>query len=238
MRINKFSMKISIIIPCYNEEKYILEVLKNVNIQKKKFNLEIIVSDDGSKDKTVVLLKKNKKLYNKLITSKINYGKGSAIRKAFSVASGKYVLIQDADLEYSPKDYSKIFDPALKNNADVVFGSRFISSENRRVIYYQHQIANKIITFLCNIITNVNLSDVEVGYKLIKTSIVKKLNLKENSFGIEIELAVKLAKLKLRIFEVGISYNGRSYEEGKKIKAIDAFIAIYCIFKYRFFSDK
>ena len=141
-------------------------------------------------------------------------------------------MIQDADLEYSPKDYSKIFYPALKNNADVVFGSRFISSENRRVIYYQHQIANKIITFLCNIITNVNLSDVEVGYKLIKTSIVKKLNLKENSFGIEIELAVKLAKLKLRIFEVGISYNGRSYEEGKKIKAIDAFIAIYCIFKY------
>jgi hypothetical protein len=111
-----------------------------------------------------------------------------------------------------------------------------MSGANRRVIYYQHQIANKIITFLCNVITNINLSDVEVGYKLIKTSIIKKLNLKENSFGIEIELAVKLAKLKLRIFEVGISYNGRSYEEGKKIKTIDAFIAIYCIFKYKFFS--
>lgn len=230
-------MKISIIVPCYNEEKYIIEVLKNINLQKKKFNLEIIISDDGSNDKTIPLLKKNKKLYNKLITSKKNYGKGSAVRKAIFVASGEYVLIQDADLEYSPKDYSKIFYPALKNNADVVFGSRFISSENRRVIYYQHQIANKIITFLCNIITNINLSDVEVGYKLIKTSIIKKLNLKENSFGIEIELAVKLAKLKLRIFEVGISYNGRSYEEGKKIKAIDAFIAIYCIFKYRFFSN-
>ena len=229
-------MKISIIIPCYNEEKYILKVLKNISIQKKKFNLEIIISDDGSNDNTVKLLKKNKKLYDKIIISKKNQGKGSAVRKALPITSGEYVLIQDADLEYSPEDYSKIFYPVLKNNADVVFGSRFISSENRRVIYYQHQIANKIITFLCNIITNVNLSDVEVGYKLIKSSIIKKLHLKENSFGIEIELVVKLAKLKLRIFEVGISYNGRSYEEGKKIKAIDAFIAIYCIFKYRFFS--
>lgn len=229
-------MKISIIIPCYNEEKYILKVLKNINIQKKKFKLEIIVSDDGSTDKTVKLLKKNKRLYNILVIGNKNQGKGSAIRKALPLASGEYVLIQDSDLEYSPEDYSKIFYPAFKKKADVVFGSRFMSGANRRVIYYQHQIANKIITFLCNVITNINLSDVEVGYKLIKTSIIKKLNLKENSFGIEIELAVKLAKLKLRIFEVGISYNGRSYEEGKKIKTVDAFIAIYCIFKYKFFS--
>lgn len=230
------SIKISIIIPCYNEEKYISTVLTNINKQRKLFNLEIIVVDDGSKDKTKKILKKYKKIINKIIIKKENEGKGSAIRQGLNYATGKYTLIQDADLEYSPLDYTKIFYPLFKYNADAVYGSRFISNEARRIIYFKNELANKFLTWISNIVSGLNLSDIEVGYKVFKTSILKSLNLKEKSFGFEIEATMKLAKNNYKIFEVGISYNGRTYAEGKKIRTIDGILALFYIFKYRFLN--
>jgi glycosyltransferase involved in cell wall biosynthesis len=230
------SIKISIIIPCYNEEKYISTVLNNINRQRKLFNLEIIAVDDGSKDKTKEILNKYKRIINKIIIKKKNEGKGSAIIRGLNYASGKYTLIQDADLEYSPSDYSKIFYPLFKYNADAVYGSRFISSEARRIIYFKNQLANKSLTYISNLVSGLNLSDIEVGYKVFKTSIIKSLNLKEKSFGFEIETTMKLAKNNYKIFEVGISYNGRTYAEGKKIKIVDGFLALFYIFKYRFLN--
>lgn len=230
------SIKISIIIPCYNEEKYISTVLTNINKQRKLFNLEIIVVDDGSKDKTKKILKKYKKIINKIIIKKENEGKGSAIIQGLNYVRGKYTLIQDADLEYSPLDYTKIFYPLFKYNADAVYGSRFISNEARRIIYFKNELANKFLTWISNIVSGLNLSDIEVGYKVFKTSILKSLNLKEKSFGFEIEATMKLAKNNYKIFEVGISYNGRTYAEGKKIRTIDGILALFYIFKYRFLN--
>jgi glycosyltransferase involved in cell wall biosynthesis len=230
------SIKISIIIPCYNEEKYISTVLNNINKQRKLFNLEIIAVDDGSKDKTKEVLNKYKRIIDKIIIKEKNEGKGSAIKQGLNYASGKYTLIQDADLEYSPSDYSKIFYPLFKYNADAVYGSRFISSEARRIIYFKNELANKSLTYISNLVSGLNLSDIEVGYKVFKTSIIKSLNLKEKSFGFEIETTMKLAKNNYKIFEVGISYNGRTYAEGKKIKIVDGFLALFYIFKYRFLN--
>ena len=230
------SIKISIIIPCYNEEKYISTLLTNINKQRKLFNLEIIVVDDGSKDKTKEILNKYKKIINKIVIKKKNEGKGSAIRQGLNYVTGKYTLIQDADLEYSPFDYTKIFYPLFKYNADAVYGSRFISNEARRIIYFKNELANKFLTYISNIVSGLNLSDIEVGYKVFKTSILKSLDLKEKSFGFEIETTMKLAKNNYKIFEVGISYNGRTYAEGKKIRSIDGVLALFYIFKYRFFN--
>jgi glycosyltransferase involved in cell wall biosynthesis len=230
------SIKISIIIPCYNEEKYISTVLTNINKQRKLFNLEIIVVDDGSKDKTKEILNKYKKIINKIVIKKKNEGKGSAIRQGLNYVTGKYTLIQDADLEYSPLDYTKIFYPLFKYNADAVYGSRFISNEARRIIYFKNELANKFLTYISNIVSGLNLSDIEVGYKVFKTSILKSLDLKEKSFGFEIETTMKLAKNNYKIFEVGISYNGRTYAEGKKIRTIDGVLALFYIFKYRFLN--
>ena len=229
-------MKISVIIPCYNEEKAIIHLLEKVNIQKKNFNLEIIISDDGSKDQTIELLEKNKNLFDKLIVGEKNKGKGAALRKAIDHSTGEIIIFQDADLEYDPEDYKKLVEPFIKNQADVVYGSRFMGSSAHRLIYYSHRIANFFITNLVNIFTNINFSDVETGYKVFRRSTLEKIVLKENSFGIEIELTMKMAKMKIKIFEVGISYNGRSYQEGKKITIKDGFIAIFLIFKYFFIS--
>lgn len=228
-------MKISIIIPVYNEEKYILTVLNSVNKEKSKHNLEIIVVDDNSTDNTKKIIEENSHLYDQVIFKKLNQGKGSAIRSAISKVTGDYVLIQDADFEYSPSDYGKLFEP-IKYNADVVYGSRFIGSDAKRVFYFSHRIANFLITMLVNFLTNINFSDVEVGYKLVKTNLIKKINLKENSFAIEVELTMKLAKLNVKFYQVGISYNGRTYAEGKKIVLKDAFSAVLNIFYYKFFN--
>ena len=229
-------MKISIIIPVYNEEQFIIKLLNSVNEQKNKYELEIIIADDNSTDKTREILEENKKLYDKIIFKEKNEGKGSAIISALNHVTGDYILIQDADLEYSPNDYEKIFKP-IEHGADVVYGSRFMGSEPKRVLYYTHKIANKILTTVTNLLTNINFTDIETGYKLIKTDIFKKLRLKEKSFAIEIEITLKLAKQNLKFFEVGISYNGRTYAEGKKITLKDGFIAIYKLFYYRFFSN-
>jgi glycosyltransferase involved in cell wall biosynthesis len=229
-------MKISIIIPCFNEKNFIIETLVNVNKQKKNFNLEIIVSDDCSSDGTVELLDQNKDLFDKIIKSKNNKGKGHALKEGFKVASGDIILIQDADFEYDPGEYSKIIGPFLNNKADVVFGSRFLGSEPKRIIYFKNRVANFIITLLVNILTNLNFTDVETGFKAFKKNILEQIILNENSFGFEIELTMKIAKLKKRIFEIGISYNGRTIDEGKKIRFKDGLVAIYCIIKYKFIN--
>ena len=229
-------MKISIIIPVFNEERYILEILKRVNAEKQNYNLEIIVCDDASTDNTIKLLKNNSYLYDTLIENKINKGKGFAIINCLNKIDGEYILIQDADLEYNPKDYNQLFEPALKLNADVIFGSRFHGSGPKRILYFKNRFANFVLSLLVSILTNINFSDVETGYKLIKSDIFKSLNLKEKSFAIEIEITMKLAKRKLKFYEVGISYNGRTYEEGKKIRFKDGLIALYKIFYYKLFN--
>jgi len=228
-------MKISVIIPVFNEEKYILDVLKSVNKEKSRFDLEIIIVDDNSTDNTKKIIENNPELYDQVLFKKKNQGKGSAIIQAIEKVTGDYVLIQDADLEYSPSDYKRLFDPILQN-ADVVYGSRFTGSDAKRIFYFSHRIANFFITLLVNLLTNINFTDVEVGYKLVRTELIKKIKLKEKSFAIEIELTMKLSKLKIKFYEVGISYNGRTYAEGKKITLKDAFSAFYKIFYYRIFD--
>jgi glycosyltransferase involved in cell wall biosynthesis len=228
-------MKVSVIIPCYNEDKTILEVLTKVNNQKNKFNLEIIICDDGSKDKTISIIEEHDNLYDKFIKLEQNSGKGIAIQKAIAQCSGDIILFQDADLEYDPDDYEKMIEPFFSKNADVVYGSRFHGSAAHRLIYFSHRLGNFFLTLLTSIMTNINFSDVETGYKAFKSQVLKNIILKEKSFGIEIEITMKIAKLKVKIYEVGISYNGRTYAEGKKITMKDGFIAVFLIFKY-FFS--
>lgn len=227
-------MKISIIIPVYNEKKFILEILRRVNQQKKEFNIEIIVSDDCSNDGTIEILKENKDLYDKILFNEKNCGKGSAIINSLEMVSGDFILIQDADLEYDPKDYKKIFHPAIKYEADVVYGTRFKGSEAKRILYFKNRLANFVLSLLVSVLTNINFSDIETGYKLVRSDLIKNMKLKENSFAIEVEITMKLAKQKLKFYEVGISYNGRTYEEGKKISIKDGFIALYKIFYYKF----
>lgn len=232
---------ISVIIPVYNEQNTIIELLKKVNdeiIKLKNYKFEIIVINDGSTDKTDELIKINSQLYSKYISNNKNNGKGFAIKSALNFSNNEIIIIQDADLEYSPSNYSNLLLPFEEMDADVVYGSRFRSTHYNRVMFFWHYIANIIITFLSNIFTNLNFSDVEVGYKLFKKNLLKSILLKEKSFGFEIELTHKLARIKpkIKIFEVGISYNARGYAEGKKIRFKDAMRAIYCIFKYSFYK--
>ena len=228
--------KLSIIIPCYNEQDTILNILEEVR-KFNDFEKEIIIVDDGSTDKTKEILKSLNDNSIKTIFSEKNYGKGRAIRTGIKESSGDIVLIQDADLEYSPQDYPNLLRPFYEAGADVVYGSRFLGGTGYvRLHYYLHYIANKILTHFCNIFTNLNMTDMETGYKVFRSDVIKSINLKENSFGIEPEITVKLAKKKFKFYEVGISYKGRSYSEGKKITFKDAIIAFFCIIKYRFFD--
>ena len=232
-------MKVSIIVPLYNEEKTIVNILSKIQdeiIKLDKFNFEIIVINDGSNDNSKKLLEENPSLYNTLISLSDNRGKGFAIREGLKKVSGEIILIQDADLEYLPHNYKNLLEPFKKYNADVVYGSRLVYGEIHRVLFYWHVIANKIITFCSNLFTNLNLTDVETGYKVFKSDLLKKIDLKENSFAFEIEVTQKIAKIKpkLIIFEVGISYFGRTYNEGKKIGFKDAIYAIIAILKYSF----
>ncbi len=229
-------MKISILIPTYNEETYILQILKKVNEQKTKFNLEIVICDDGSTDQTILLLNENKNLFDKLIKNQKNQGKGAAVKVGLNNCSGEIIIIQDADLEYNPDEFSDLISPFLKNEADVVYGSRFLGNKTKRVLYFKNRIANFLLTTFVNLLTNLNFTDVETGYKAFKRDILRDIQLKEDSFAFEIEFTMKIAKLKKKIFEVGISYNGRTVEEGKKIKLNDGLLALYCILKYRFFN--
>ncbi len=230
-------MKVSIIIPCYNESDYVEIILDKINRQN-NVNKEIIVVNDGSNEKTSNILKDclNKKKINILINHDFNKGKGEALKTGLKRATGEITIFQDSDLEYDPEDYDKLINPIIANKADIVYGSRFLSNEKgQRILYYWHRVGNFLLTTLTNILTNINFTDMETGYKAFKTEVIKNINIKENSFGIEPEITVKLALKNYRFYEVGISYNGRTYEEGKKIKLKDFFIAIYCLIKYRFF---
>ena len=230
-------MKLSVVIPCYNEKNTILEIIHRV-LKTTFLDFEIIIVDDGSVDGTKEILTNEvlgKYKNIKVIFCEKNNGKGRALSKSVEHISGEYVIIQDADLEYNPKDYENLVKPLLDNDADVVYGSRFVGDKPHRISMFWHYLANKILTFISNMFTNLNLTDMEVGYKVFRSDIFKKLKIQEKSFGVEPEITAKIAKLKVRIYEVGISYNGRSYEEGKKISIKDGFRALYCILKYNLF---
>ena len=229
-------MKSSIIIPCYNEEKTIEKIVDKI-LDLKNTDLEIIIIDDNSTDtsRNIIENKLNDKI-NKLILNDRNYGKGYSIRKGIEAATGEVLIIQDADLEYDPNDYQKILEPFKLGVADVVYGSRFIGSDKKRVLYFWHTMGNKFLTLLSNIFTNLNLTDMEVGYKVFKSNVIKDIKLKENRFGFEPEITAKIAKKNLRIYEIGISYSGRKYSDGKKITWKDGFSAIRCIIKYNIFN--
>ena len=233
MIVNNY--QISVIIPCYNEISTIEKIVEKVkkNIQDLD---EIIIVDDFSNDGTRELLDKYKLENNiSIYFNEMNMGKGYSIRRGIDKSKGKIIIIQDADLEYDPADYQKLLLPFMEADADIVYGSRFIGgSKYVRIHFFWHYLANKILTFMCNLVSNLNLTDMETGYKVFKSSCVKQLSLKENTFGIEPELTIKFAKKKFKFFEVPISYKGRSYHEGKKITLKDAFIAVYCIIKYSF----
>ena len=229
-------MKLSVIIPCYNEENTIKKIVQKVrkNISEED---EIIVIDDYSTDNSRVVLNQDiKKDINIQIFNEKNYGKGYSIKKGIEKSTGDIIIIQDADLEYDPKDYNKLIKPIINNEADVVYGSRFVGSEEKRVLYFWHMVGNKFLTLLSNMFTNLNLTDMEVCYKVFRSEILKKINLEEKRFGFEPEITAKIAKMKIRIYEVGVKYYGRTYLEGKKITWRDGFSAIRCIIKYNIFD--
>ena len=229
-------MKVSIIIPCYNEESTIKEIINKINSET-SIEKEIIVIDDYSKDKTREILENDlRQNVHKIILNDKNYGKGYSIKKGIENATGDCILIQDADLEYDPTDYNKLLRPIKNGIADVVYGSRFIGTSEKRVLYFWHTVGNKFLTLLSNMFSNLNLTDMEVGYKVFKTSVLKEIKLVENRFGFEPEITAKIAKKDIRIYEVGISYFGRKYSEGKKITWKDGFSAIRCIVKYNLFN--
>ena len=228
-------MKISIIIPTFNEEKTLPQII-DFSLKNLKYEIELIIVDDCSTDNTKDILSKNysKSDRIKIIYNTKNMGKGFCVRKGIEHSSGNIILIQDADLEYNPKEHNRLIDPMVENVADVVYGSRFVGQDPHRVIYFFNRIANSILTIMCNILTNLNLTDMETGLKAFKRNQLEKIILKEDGFGIEPEFTIKLSKLKLKFFEVGISYYGRTYEEGKKIKAKHFFEAIFVMLKYKF----
>ena len=229
-------MKLSIIIPCYNEQSTIKEIINKINSQP-DIDKEIIVVDDCSVDKTREILENElKEKVQMIIINNQNYGKGYSIRKGIEKSNGDYILIQDADLEYDPSDYKKLLKPVVDGVADVVYGSRFLGSSERRVLYFWHTVGNKFLTIFSNMLSNLNLTDMEVGYKLFKSNLLKEIDLKEDRFGFEPEITAKIAKKNIRIYEVGVKYFGRKYSEGKKITWKDGFSAIRCIIKYNLFN--
>jgi glycosyltransferase involved in cell wall biosynthesis len=226
-------MKLSIIIPCYNEISTIEKIIEKIKKNYKDIH-EIIIVDDFSTDGT------RQKIENlnvdRVIYNDSNYGKGFSIRKGIEQASGDIILIQDADLEYEPQDYYKLIAPIKEGSADVVYGSRFVGSSQKRVLFFWHRVFNYFLTLLSNMFTDLNLTDMECGYKLFKHDIIKNINLEENRFGFEPEITAKISKLDIKLYEVGVQYHGRDYSQGKKITWKDGIAAVYCIFKYNLFK--
>ena len=228
------TVKVSVLIPAFNEAATIGDVVEGVrSVRMEGVTLEIVVVDDGSTDGTETVCRQ-------ALAGKIdvferqpeNRGKGAAIRRGLAAASGEIVLIQDADLEYPPSEYPKLLAPLLANQADVVLGSRFAGSDPHRVVYFWHMVGNRFLTLLSNVLTDLNLTDMECGHKVFRADVLKQITLTENGFGFEPEVVAQVAKLKCRIYEVGVSYHGRTYAEGKKIGAKDGFRALYAIVKH------
>ena len=228
-------MKLSVIIPCFNERETILSIVKAV-IASPYENKEIIIVDDFSTDGTRQVLEEQiKPLVDTILYQSYNRGKGAALRVGIAAATGDVVIIQDADLEYDPNEYPILVEPILKDRADVVYGSRFMGGQPHRVLYYWHSIGNSFLTLISNMFTNLNLTDMETCYKVFRREIIQSVEIEEDRFGFEPEITAKLAKMKCRIYEVGISYYGRTYDEGKKIGWKDGVRAVYCILKYNIF---
>lgn len=229
--------KLSVVIPCYNEERTLEAIVDRVlKADHCGLELEIVIVDDGSKDASVQVMKDLAARHPQIATGfhGVNQGKGAALRTGFKMATGDIVLVQDADLEYSPADYPKLLKPLLDGRADVVFGSRFRGGEEVRVLYFWHSVANQMLTLASNMFTDLNLTDMETCYKVFRAEVIKKVTIEENRFGFEPEITAKVAHQtpRPRIYEVGISYAGRTYDEGKKIGWKDGVRALYCILRY------
>jgi glycosyltransferase involved in cell wall biosynthesis len=232
-------VKLSVVVPCYDEERSLAAIVERVlKADRLGLALEIIIVNDGSRDGSAEIMSALAKRHPEIVTidHQVNRGKGAALRSGFKVATGEIVLVQDADLEYSPDEYPRLLKPILDGRADVVFGSRFRGGDEVRVLYFWHSVANKLLTIASNMLTDFNLTDIETCYKVFRREILMQIVLVEDRFGFEPEITAKLAKLRtrLRLYEVGITYSGRTYEEGKKIGWRDAVHTLYCILRYNF----
>ncbi|MFZ0487276.1 MAG: glycosyltransferase family 2 protein [Arenicellales bacterium] len=232
--MNNKEARLSIIIPCYNERDTIRSILEAVHASPCALAKEVIVVDDASTDGTAALIRQElQPLTTRCLEHQVNRGKGAAIRTGLAAATGDIVIIQDADLEYDPRDYDVLIEPIINDRADVVYGSRFLGGAPHRVLYFWHYKANQILTTFSNMFTNLNLTDMETGFKVFRTEIIRKLELQQDRFGFEPEVTAKIARIPdIRIYEVGISYFGRTYTEGKKITWKDGIQAMWCIFKF------
>jgi len=229
-------MKLSVVIPCYNERPTIETVVEAVRAGPVK-DIEIIIVDDGSTDGTKELLQQKPPGWvDNLVLQERNRGKGAALRAGFQAATGDFVVVQDADLEYDPKEYPLLLSPILEDRADVVFGSRFMGGGPHRVVYFWHMVGNRFLTLLSNMFTNLNLTDMETCYKVFRREFLQRITIEEDRFGVEPELVAKIARTGARIYEVGISYHGRTYAQGKKIGWQDGIAAIFAIVKYNLFG--
>jgi glycosyltransferase involved in cell wall biosynthesis len=225
-----------VVIPCYNEEATI-QSLVNLVLDS-KWVAEIIVVDDGSKDRSREILASIDNAKVRVVLHDVNQGKGAALRTGFQHATSEFVIVQDADLEYDPSEYPLVLEPLLDDRADVVFGSRFLSGRPHRVLYFWHSLGNKFLTLMSNMFTDLNLTDMETCYKCFRREVIQSIDIEEDRFGFEPEITAKLAKSRVRIYEVGISYSGRTYDEGKKIGWRDGVRAVYCIVRYSKVGDK
>jgi glycosyltransferase involved in cell wall biosynthesis len=225
--------RLSVVIPVYNEARTIEGIVDAVRAVRFPGPLEVIVVDDASTDGTRdILREKVEPLVSRVLYHESNRGKGAALRTGFAAATSDMVIVQDADLEYDPRDYARLVAPILEGKADVVYGSRFAGGESHRVLYFWHSVGNRLLTLLSNILTNLNLTDMEVCYKVFKREVLEKITLEEDRFGFEPEITAKVARLGCRVYEVGVSYSGRTYGEGKKIGVKDGIRAVWCILKY------
>lgn len=225
-------MKVSVVVPIYNEHSTLRPLMER--ILAAPFELEVLCVDDGSTDDSGKILAEFAAVHPqiRIFTQTRNAGKGAALRRGIYEATGDYIIIQDSDLEYDPQEYPLLLAPLIEGKADVVYGSRFMGGRPHRVLYFWHSVGNGILTLVSNAITNLNLTDMETGYKAFRREVIQSIPLEENRFGFEPEITVKIAKCRLRIYEIGISYSGRTYEEGKKIGWKDGLRALWCLLKY------